>query len=458
LSAGTASAIIEVVRLADVSLLHGWFPAMLGALALGSVACAVFGRGVRWLSTRALPISVVAFLIVVVVNAVLDLHAQFDEPIPLSFLLYATMPVLALGLSVVGWRGARPLRRAVSVLAIPLTTAFAANLVNQYYAYDPTLGALYNADIHNRLDSGELGLSVPQSLDGRGIHGVAGFAVRSPIVVDPIERAAHAKARHGFLASLPIPGTLSGFAARDAFVWVPPAFFDVPRPRLPVVLMLSAVPGDPINMIRSGGAAAVADRYVASHGGVAPILVFPDDNGSLTNDTECVNSRRGDAETYLSVDVPAFISSRFSAAAGPAHWALEGYSEGGTCAMELALRHPNVFGSFVDIAGDAYPNASGSGNTRTRTIAELYGGDAADFVTHDPLLLARRPQDRAVHGWFEVGDGDHWTERVDRRIAAELRADGLVARFVTAPGGHTYRLAAQAVSASFGWLAHIVGG
>ena len=37
---------------------------------------------------------------------------------------------------------------------------------------------------------------------------------------------------------------------------------------------------------------------------MAPIIVMPDENGSFTNDTECVDGPRGNAETYITVDVP----------------------------------------------------------------------------------------------------------------------------------------------------------
>ena len=111
---------------------------------------------------------------------------------------------------------------------------------------------------------------------------------------DPATTSANASGT-GVVSTITIPGTVSGFSARTAYVWVPPAFFAIPRPQLPVVVMLAGVPGQPDNMIRAAGCHEVADRYAASHGGRAPVLVFPDANGSFAGDTECVHRWAGGA-------------------------------------------------------------------------------------------------------------------------------------------------------------------
>ena len=39
--------------------------------------------------------------------------------------------------------------------------------------------------------------------------------------------------KHGRVINIPVPATRSGFAARDALVYLPPAWFETPRPHLP---------------------------------------------------------------------------------------------------------------------------------------------------------------------------------------------------------------------------------
>ena len=220
---------------------------------------------------------------------------------------------------------------------------------------------------------------------------------------------------------------------------------------------MSGVPGAPDNMIRSAGADTTADAYAAAHGGVAPILVFPDQNGSFTGDTECVDGPRGMAETYLTKDVPAFIRQAFSTATGPAHWGIAGYSEGGTCALVLALGHPDVYGSFVDISGDPFPNLGLGVDARHLAVVGLYGGDPAQFDAHDARLLVQSPPAKAVAGWFVTGTKDRRDQGVAVVLDAALRSAGLNSHLAQAPGGHDFKMATHAVANSFSWLAQRVG-
>jgi S-formylglutathione hydrolase FrmB len=275
--------------------------------------------------------------------------------------------------------------------------------------------------------------------------------------VAPLGQPAKGSTAHGEVSQITIPGTQSKFNARPAFVWVPPAFFATPRPHLPVVVVLAGVPGQPDNMIRAASANKTADRYAAAHGGVAPILIFADSNGSFTADTECVDSPAGNAETYLTKDVPSYVEQAFGTLTGPTHWAIEGYSEGGTCAITLALAHPDVFGSFVDIAGDQFANLGTQGDAKAKAIAGLYGGNAALFDAHDPMQLMLLPAAKAVAGWFEVGVKDHRKGDVASTLDAAMRQAGLQSQLVQAPGGHDFVMATQAVADSFAWLAGRVG-
>jgi S-formylglutathione hydrolase FrmB len=403
--------------------------------------------------------------------------------------------VAAIGLAIAGWRGDHQWRRVLSIAAVPLTLLYAANLINQYYGYEPTLGALFDSDVAHQVPTDALGLAnvdggdAGATTDGRattvGTSNVAltpadgtatadsttggttgdtstGVGVgSSPASSGPppsvgIPKVSH-RPGHGAVARVDIPGTISGFHARTAWVWVPPAFFDTPRPQLSVVVMLAGVPGQPDNMIRAASADRTADAYAAAHGGIAPILVLPDANGSFTGDTECVDGPRGQAETYLTQDVPNFVTKAFSSATGPSHWAMAGYSEGGTCAMVVTMRNPGVYGTFVDISGDPYPNVGLHGDARSAAITGLYQGDAAQFDAHDPTKLVARPDAAHVAAWFETGTADRSARTVAVQLDAAFRAHGIDSHLVETPGGHDFPMAVKAVQDSFGWLAGRVG-
>src|SRR5262249_6723401 len=146
----------------------------------------------------------------------------------------------------------------------------------------------------------------------------------------------------GSIVHVPIPGPASGFVARDAYIYVPPAWFSSPVPQLPVLMMLHGVPGGPENWLQAGQADQVIDPFAAANGGKAPILVMPDLSGDENNDTECTDSPRGNSETYLTTDVPEYMHSNFSVATGPGSMGVAGFSAGGFCALMLPLRHPDL--------------------------------------------------------------------------------------------------------------------
>ena len=206
------------------------------------------------------------------------------------------------------------------------------------------------------------------------------------------------------MVPLTVPPTASNFSARQAQVYLPPAWFATQRPALPVVMLLHGEPGDPSDWADGGEAAATADAWAAQHRGVAPVLVMPDINGSLTADTECVDSPIGNAETYLTVDVPAAVQQQFGTTPPGRSWALAGLSEGGACAIMLALRHPDLFGTFGDFGGLSGPRVGESDTDTASTVAELFGGSRQEFAAHEPADLlatgnpAYRTPRRVVRG------------------------------------------------------------
>jgi S-formylglutathione hydrolase FrmB len=209
------------------------------------------------------------------------------------------------------------------------------------------------------------------------------------------------KQARGTLVTVTIPSDASGFPHRDELVYLPPAWFaSDPPPQLPVVVMVDGEFGQPEDWPTTGGAKHTADAFAATHGGNAPILVFPDTGGQFSNDTECVNGVRGNAADHLTKDVVPYIVSHFGASPDPAHWGIIGWSSGGTCALLTTVMHPEEFSTFVDIDGLMGPNAG----SKQQTIARLFGGDENAYTAFDPtsVMIAHGPYP-GVAGWFAVG-------------------------------------------------------
>ncbi len=255
-----------------------------------------------------------------------------------------------------------------------------------------------------------------------------------------------------------IPATASGFSARQAQVYLPPAWAAPGQAPLPVVVLLHGTPGNPTDWVEGGQAQMTADAWAAAHGGVAPVLVMPDINGSLTADTECVDSPLGRVETYLTVDVPAAVRADLGTLPpGPA-WAVAGLSEGGSCALMLALRHPDLFGTFGDFGGLAGPRVGETNADTADTVAQLFGGSQQEFAAHEPADLLATGRFPRTGGWFQVGSLDAEPLAAAQRLAPLARAAGITTCLVVVPGaGHTFDLWTAAFRQSLPWLASRLG-
>jgi S-formylglutathione hydrolase FrmB len=258
----------------------------------------------------------------------------------------------------------------------------------------------------------------------------------------------------GTVREVLIPGTVSGFHARPALVYLPPAA--ATGARLPVLEVLHGTPGGPRDWMTHGRIPAIMNAFAASHGGRAPIVVSPDINGALWADSECVHSPRGgDVETYLTVDVPNWLLAHTPASPNHHEWAIAGLSEGGTCAMMLALRHYPDFRAFGDISGLARPTV-GDRDAPQRTITKLFGGSRTAYDEHDPLWLLPRHHYPGLAGWFACGSSDAAVLADQKTIAPIARAAGLTVHDEVVPGRHTWLVWSGELQQMLPWLWELI--
>jgi S-formylglutathione hydrolase FrmB len=247
-------------------------------------------------------------------------------------------------------------------------------------------------------------------------------------------------------------------------------------------MMIGGEFNTPADWMRAGNAIKTADDFASSHGGNAPVLVFVDSGGAFNNDTECVNGTRGNAADHLTEDVPRFMEATYGVSANPAKWGIVGWSMGGTCAVDLAVMHPDEFSTFEDIAGDIAPN---SGN-KQQTIQRLFGGNAAAYATFDPTsVMHQHDRYSGVSGWFAIsgtasvtnapttvnaansggngmGGRDPARHTSDQTSAATSlcgtgATKGIACAVVAQPGKHDWPFAARAFVAALPWLAGQLG-
>jgi S-formylglutathione hydrolase FrmB len=346
-----------------------------------------------------------------------------------------------IGLGVLAWwpRRRRWRRALFGCAAFVLALTCVGAWVNAYFAYLPSVGAVLGQRARDQITPRQFQRRV--QLIGAGAAAPAAPVARTtrpPRIVKTPAR--------GVVERVSIPGTVSGFRARPAQVYLPPAWFATPRPRLPVIELLHGTPGTPEDWTRAGMADVTADEWAAGHDGVAPVIVMPDPNGGFTADTECVDGRAGAAETYLTADVRAWVTSQLGTAADRGSWAIVGSSEGGYCALDLALRHPDLYAAFVDLSG--LDRATWPGGA-----LRLFGGSRAAYAAHLPAaLLARRPA-FPLAARFDAGSADGSVTRSVTSMAAATRRVGIDTSLVLRPNAHhTWRVWHRAFTDALPWL------
>jgi len=439
----------------QLSLLHGWLPPTVQGLAVVVLVVAIRWRTRRWIKW-VLPAALVAAVVVTVLAYwyITSLGVAGD-PAPTSLWVWIAVSGMATAVLLLGWPGTRWWRRMLAVLSVLLCVLCAGLALNLWVGYFPTVLAAWN-----QLTSGPL----PDQVDRLRVTEM---------------QVAGTKPAKGVVVPVNIDADASHFPHRQELVYLPPAWFNSnPPPRLPTVMMVSSAFNTPADWLRPGGAFTTIDNFAAAHHGFSPVLVFVDPTGSFDNDTECVNGPRGNAADHLTKDVVPFIVSNFGVSADRANWGVAGWSMGGTCAVDLAVMHPDLFSAFVDIAGDRRPNVG----PKDQTIAKLFGGDHAAWAAFDPaIVIARHGHYTGLSGWFDVpasSEARNVAEEANptlnpasidsaanpegqdaaaNSLCAVATANGITCAVVTQPGRHDWPFAAQAFDAALPWLAAALG-
>ncbi len=440
------------------SLMHGWVPAAVQVVTAVVLVFAVGWRSRRWrllwLPLAALTGLALAWLI----HRNIETNGLAGDVAPHQLWVWIFLTGVAAVVAVVGWPGARWWRRGVSVLAVPLCLLCSALMLNLWVGYFPTVQTAWN-----QLTAGPL----PDQTDRATVAQMV---------------ARHAVPPAGKVVPVTIPSDASHFKHRGELVYLPPAYFATnPPPQLPTVMMIGGEFNTPADWLRAGDAVNTIDKFAAAHGGNAPVFVFVDAGGTFNNDTECVNGPRGNSADHLTKDVVPFLVDNFGVSPDRRNWGVVGWSMGGTCAVDLATMHPDMFSAFEDIAGDFAPNSG----TKTQTVQRLFGGDAAAYASFDPAtVITRHGPYQGVSGWFAIsgspsppqhrtpvtidigavglGGRDAAPNPGDQSAAASSLCAlgstyGIDCAVVPGAGKHDWPFASRAFAAALPWLAGQIG-
>jgi enterochelin esterase-like enzyme len=431
--------------LGTVSIVAGAF--VITVYVVASI-CAIFELAVRpggwwtrrrWSMASAIALVVGAGLGFLAAWFVTDVIDLFGVDLSVAALVWVSLGFALIAVSLVSFVRSRWWRKVVSALAIVVfitTTALSLNIDIGTYT---TINSLWGISpfASNALPS----LASPSPSAG----GTLGRTWVPP----------QGQPAEGMVSNVAIPGKVSGFVARDAAVYLPPAALTAHPPALPVVITLSGQPGQPTDPLVSAHLVETLNAYAGAHHGLAPIVVAPDQLGDPANNPMCVDGALGNSATYLTVDVVNWIKANLPVASGANNWGIAGFSQGGTCSIQLGAGHPELFGSLLDVSGELIPSNGDEANT----IAVGFGGNRDAYLAAQPEnILRKHTPYKDSFAVFSVGQADDNFQPYALKMSQAARDAGMTVQYFEAPGsGHDYATATYAFARGFALLAEHYG-
>ncbi|GAC1570360.1 MAG: hypothetical protein NVS3B23_01920 [Candidatus Saccharimonadales bacterium] len=259
---------------------------------------------------------------------------------------------------------------------------------------------------------------------------------------------------NGRVQSIFIPGTKSGFKARKSYVYSPAIANNKSGINLPVIILTAGYPGITENWLDGGKVETTMNSFASKHHGITPLVFMVDNTGSVANDTECVDSSRGNVETYLTQDVPNFIKNNYEVSVNPDNWAVGGLSLGGMCSIMLTLRHTDTFHTFLDLGGEIGPEIG----SKQKTIQTLFNGSEQNWLEHQPLNLLQKNKYPMINGYFAASKNDSFrVTQSTRSLYMQSKVAGIDSIFETVGGEHTFKVWEDTYRDGLPWIANKIG-
>jgi enterochelin esterase-like enzyme len=320
------------------------------------------------------------------------------------------------------------LRIAAAFLAFVPAMMFGVATVNRYYDYYQTWGSAIS-------DLTSKGVPADTVTAGGGGTGTGFSALMGNHINMSI--ASH----YGLTLRVAVHGPVSTLT-RTVYVFLPPQYFEAgyyQTYHFPVIELLHGFPGEPQDWITVLGVNTMLDTLVSQHEAKPAVLVMPDANGARGVSLQCLNQANGPQDdTFLSQDLPNFITAKLRVQRPGTGWGIAGYSEGGFCAANLALQHGRVYSYAGVLSGYFRP----SDNQLIDPVREVspFGGNRRLAALNTPMNVLRTlPLGRLVpQFWLGAGLLDaqdvHSAENFGQLL--QLRQPGVTVKLV--PGdGHT---------------------
>lgn len=427
-----------------VSLETGWLPwtvIVLGVLGAIFLLC----RRERWWWIYVVPgvFIVSAVLAWIIGNTVAE--SLFAAPLKTLDIIWIAVCIAAIGLAIGFMFRTAWWRKIVAVFAAIFVIAMGGNEINKSYAEYPRLGDL-------------LGVASDQEISGP--PPISSASTTAPVPTGPLVNTWKPTGANipadgkGKVSQIEMPGTVSGFQPREGWVYYPPAYFADNAEPLPVLVLIHGQPGGPGDWQTGDRVQSAMNAYAAQHNGITPVVVMPDATGGSTDNPLCADSSLGKVDTFLSKDVPNAIRSQLRVQTDPKHWAIGGFSYGGTCALQMVTNHPDIYTSFIDISGEQEPTLG----SRQQTVDTAFGGDASKFKAINPLDIMAAKKFPQIGGWFIVGSDDGDFKGQQQKMYQAAKDAGMDVQYWEVAGaGHDWNVGSVGLDHAMPWLGQRMG-
>jgi enterochelin esterase-like enzyme len=144
---------------------------------------------------------------------------------------------------------------------------------------------------------------------------------------------------------------------RNVIVYLPKGYNAKNKNRIyPSFYLLHGSPGRETDWLTAGKAKESLDSAIEKKIIPPTVAVFPDGNGGDTRDTQYINSADGKElnEDFICKTVVDYVDNNFLTIEDPKFRAIGGLSSGAYGAINLGLKHQDVFGLVVSLSGYGY--------------------------------------------------------------------------------------------------------
>ncbi|HEX3964724.1 MAG TPA: alpha/beta hydrolase-fold protein [Trebonia sp.] len=342
------------------------------------------------------------------------------------------------------------LRVLSAFLAFIPAAVFGIAVVNKYYDYYQTWGALYG-DL-----SGAGTQSVPQFATPDGASAAGSFSAAVATANTALS------AQIGYVFRTTVTGQLSHLS-RTAFVYLPPQYFQPAYKdyRFPAIELLNGSPGQPASWINVMDVIPIYLRLLAGGHATPSVLVMPDTDGGQEYSLQCLNIPNGPQDmTFVGSEVPDWVSHNLRVMPPGRAWGIAGYSEGGYCAANIGLQDDYRFGYVGSLSGYFAPSTSqipagGRPGGAPVFIPDIFAKDPKLAALNTPYKYIEQvpPGDPVPAFWLAAGGEDRIylsASRVFRQYAMTRLSE--VPLLVIPGGGHQAAVWRTALGPMLEWM------